>query len=243
MGVHKAQSMSTTVLNQNFVAQDLQVDEFHYRPTPVIVPIAIALGVLSSSTLVGIVGIFIALIGFVVGLMAIWTVFRSEGAYSGLWGAWAGFLLSACFAVVGISSQVYAYNTEVPEGYQRVSFSQEISAKGFQVEQGKLGLHPDVEKLVGEKIFLKGYMYPQRQTHGLREFLLLKDTGECCFGGQPNPTDMILVEVKDEAGVTYSSGRVAVAGTFKLTRETTPEGLQPVYALETDHWERSRSAF
>ncbi len=235
--------MSTTAINSNIMAQDLQTNEFDYRPMPVIVPISVALGVLSSSSLLGVVGIVIAIIGSLTSLMALWTVKRSEGAYSGTWAAVVAFLLSGGFAVYGISYQFYAYQTEVPPGYRRVSFSQEISARGFQVQEGKLGLHPEVEPLVDQKIFLKGYMYPQRQTQGLMEFLLLKDTGECCFGGQPNPTDMILVQMKNENGVNYSPGRVAVAGTFKLTRETTPEGLQPVYALEADHWERSRSAF
>lgn len=235
--------MSTTVANQKFVALDLQATEFDYRPTPVIVPVSVALGVLSASSLLGVVGILIALIGVGVGGAAVWAVRSGEGMYSGLWGAVAGLILSLVFALVGITSQVYAYRTEVPEGYRRVSFSQDISAKGFQVTEGKLGLHPDVAALMDQQVFLKGYMYPQRQTQGLLEFLLLKDTGECCFGGQPNPTDMILVQMKNPGGVNYSQGRVAVAGKLKLTSNTTPEGLQPVYALEAIRCERSRSAF
>ena len=225
------------------VAQDLQAAEFDYRPTPVIVPIAVALGVLSSSSLLGVVGILIGLIGTVVGVLAAVKVYRSAGMYSGKWAALLALLLSGFFTVFGIGSQVHAFNTEVPEGYRRVSFSQEISAKGFLVNEGRMVLHPEVEQLLEEPIFLKGYMYPQRQTKDLQEFLLLKDTGECCFGGQPNPTDMILVQMQGDTRADYSQGRVAVAGVFKLTSDTTPEGLQPVYALEAIRCERSRSAF
>lgn len=241
--------MSTTVADPNFtaapraVALDLQTAEFDYRPTPVIVPIAVALGVLSASSLLGVIGILISLIGTITGFFAILKVRSGEGMFSGMWGAVAGLVLSLGFALVGITSQVYAYQTEVPEGFRRVSFSQDISAKGFQVTEGKFGLHPDVSELLDQNIFLKGYMYPQRQTQGLMEFLLLKDTGECCFGGQPNPTDMILVQMQNPQGANYSQGRVAVAGTLKLTKNTTPEGLQPVYALEAVKFERSRSAF
>jgi hypothetical protein len=241
--------MSTTVAEQSFaakpkvVALDLQAAEFDYRPTPIIVPICVTLGVLSVSSLLGVVGILIALIGTVTGVFAVLKVRSGEGMFSGMWGALAGFVMSLGFALVGITSQVYAYQTEVPEGFRRVSFSQDISAKGFQVTEGKFGLHPDVAELLDQKVFLKGYMYPQRQTQGLMEFLLLKDTGECCFGGQPNPTDMILVQMQNPQGANYSQGRVAVAGTFKLTKNTTPEGLQPVYALEVVKFERSRSAF
>jgi len=234
--------MSVSAVNDQFVAQDLQNNEFDYRPMPVIAPVSVALGVLSASSLLGIVGILIGLIGLGVGIAAVSTIRRGDGMYSGSWAAWLGLTLSAGFALAGISSQVYAFQTEVPDGYRRISFSQDISAKGFQVAEGKTGLHPDVSELLDQKIFLKGYMYPQRQTEDLVEFLLLKDTGECCFGGQPNPTDMILVQMA-KGTADYSAGRMAVAGTLKLTRDTTPEGLEPVYALEAVHCERSRSAF
>lgn len=234
--------MSVSAVNDQFVAQDLQNNEFDYRPMPVIVPVSVALGVLSASALLGVVGILIGLIGVGVGISAVFTIRRGEGMYSGSWAAWVGMLLSLTFAIVGISSQVYAFQTEVPDGYRRISFSQDISAKGFSVVEGQSGLHPEVADLVGKKIFLKGYMYPQRQTEDLTEFLLLKDTGECCFGGQPSPTDMILIQMK-KGTADYSQGRMAVAGTLALTRDTTPEGLEPVYALEAIHCERSRSAF
>ncbi|MBV09741.1 DUF3299 domain-containing protein [Rubinisphaera sp.] len=235
--------MSTMAPDTTFTPQDLQSNEFDYRPTPVIVPVAVVLALVSASSLLGIVGVILAVIGFVVSLVAVWTITMSDGAYSGKWAALVAMVLSLGFGIAGMGSQIYAYSVEVPEGYRRTSFSQEISAKGFAVEEGKIGLHPDVAKLVDKPIFLKGYMYPQRQTKGLSQFLLLKDTGECCFGGQPKATDMILIKMQDEAGADYTQSRVAVAGTLKLTSDTTPEGLQPVYSIEAVKCERSRSAF
>ncbi|MCA8987136.1 MAG: DUF3299 domain-containing protein [Planctomycetaceae bacterium] len=235
--------MATAPADVRLVSQDLQGMEFDYRPTPVIVPIAMVLALVSASSLLGIVGVILAVIGMLISSVALWTILRSDGAYSGRWVATGAFLLSLTFGIAGMSLQAYAFSTEVPEGFRRVSFSQEISAKGFTVENGRMGLHPDVARMVDQPIFLKGYMYPQRQTEGLTEFLLLKDTGECCFGGQPKPTDMILVKMKTPEGATYRQGRVAVAGVLKLTSDTTPEGLQPVYALEAIQCEGSRSAF
>jgi len=235
--------MSSIASDNTLQYQDFQSNEFDYRPTPVIVPVAIVLALVSASSLLGVVGIIIAFLGMIVSLFAVNLVVRSDGAYSGKWPALIALVLSFGFGIAGVGSQIYAYSTEVPEGYRRTSFSQEISAKGFAVHEGQMALHPDVARLMDQQIFLKGYMYPQRQTEGLSEFLLLKDTGECCFGGQPKPTDMILVKMKTSEGATYRQGRVAVAGTLRLTTDTTPEGLQPVYALEAIKCERSRSAF
>ena len=230
-------------MQEPIVAQDLQSGSFDYRPTPVLVPIGLVLAVVSSSALLGVIGIAIALIGIVVSLFALLTIRRSEGMYSGYVMGTIALAVSFAFGGIGIGSQIHAFNTEVPEGYVRVSFARDISAKGFVVESGRQALHPDVVNLIDKKIFFKGFMYPQRQKKGLQQFLLLKDTGECCFGGKPKATDMILVKVENKKGTNYRTGRVAVAGTFRMTNNRTPEGLQPIYAMEAIRCERSRSAF
>lgn len=235
--------MSSVSMQNSVVAQDLQSGEFDYRPTPVLVPIGLALAVVSAFALLGAIGIVIAFIAVVVSLSGLLVIARSEGMYGGRVMGIIAFVVSLTFGMLGVVSQVYAFNTEVPEGYTRVSFARDVSAKGFVFEDGKYALHPDVAALIEKNIFLKGYMYPQRQKEGLRQFLLLKDTGECCFGGQPKPTDMILIKMKQEKGARYRTGRVAVSGTLKLTKDRTPEGLQPIYALEAIRCERSKSAF
>ncbi len=235
--------MSTVTMQDSVLPQDLRSNEFDYRPTPVLVPVSLALAVVSISALLGIVGVFIASLAAVLSVSALLVIARSEGMYSGRVMAIIALLLSLTFGTLGIVSQIYAFKTEVPEGYRRVSFAREISAKGFPVQEGKATLHPDVAALIDKQIFLKGYMYPQAQKKGLQQFLLLKDTGECCFGGQPKPTDMILVKMQNEKGANYRTGRVAVSGILRLTKDRTPEGLQPIYALEAISCERSRSAF
>jgi len=235
--------MSAVSLQGSDLAQDLRANEFDYRPTPVLVPVGLALAVVSSSALLGIVGVAIAIIAILVSLCSLYVIARSNGMYSGRIMGVVSLILSFLFGVVGIYSQVHAFRTEVPDGYRRVSFAHDISSKGFVLKNGKYALHPDVANMIDHKIFLKGYMYPQRQKKELRQFLLLKDTGECCFGGQPKPTDMILVKVLKEKGTSYRTGRVAISGTLRLTKDRTPEGLQPIYALEAIRCERSKSSF
>ena len=55
------------------------------------------------------------------------------------------------------------------------------------------------KELDGKKVFIKGYMYPSSQMTGIREFVLCRDNGTCCFGGQPRLTDMIRVKLKDRS--------------------------------------------
>lgn len=223
---------------------DPELAQFDYKPTPIIAPIALVMGLISASALLGLLGILIAFVSTIVGVVAWLKIARSDGTYSGGAIAKTGFFAAALFFTSGVAYAVYNYQTEVPEGFERVSFSQDISQKGFVVQNGVGMLHPDVQELVDKPVFLKGYMYPQRQTTGLTEFLLLKDTGECCFGGQPKKTDMILIRMQDGQTVNYRQGRVSVAGTFRLIQQTqTPEGLEPVYSLDAVQCGRSKSAF
>ena len=55
---------------------------------------------------------------------------------------------------------------------------------------------------------------------------------ECCFGGTPKATDMIVVEVKPGMRVDERTGMVSVAGVFHTHADAGAAGLNPVYKLE-----------
>jgi hypothetical protein len=89
-------------------------------------------------------------------------------------------------------------------------------------------------------------MYPMRDTVGLDSFLLLKDSGECCFGGKPALQDMIGVVMEEGQTVDFSQGRVSVAGVFELNEEYDPmlgDSLQPIFMLRASFFEPSRTAY
>ncbi len=217
--------------------------EFDYRPMPVLAPIAAVLGVLSLSSFLGLFGIALAMLGTLIGLIAFWQIRRSMGAYGGQRVALAGLFSSLVLGICGAALQFYKYKHEVPPGYQRVSFTQDISARKFIEEDGLQRVPPDVTALTGKPIFLKGFMYPTNQEHGLSSFLLLKDSGQCCFGGQPALQDMIGVEVKPGLDVDYYNGRVAVAGTLKLNANYQGGSLEPIYLFEADQFSKARTSF
>lgn len=218
--------------------------EFRYKQIPVLSPVSLVLGLASLIVFVTAFGIIIGSIGTIIGLICFLSTVRNRSEIGGFGMTVAGLSLSAFCALYGSSKLMYDYQTEVPPGFERISFANDIAEKGFEYEKGKgtWTIHPDVEKLNDQKIFLKGYMYPTRQKDGITEFILAKDNGECCFGGEPKVTDMIMVKLKKPLAVDYTDRRVSVAGVFRTERNSS-EGLSQVYELKVEHFAVSKTAF
>ena len=223
--------------------QDL-VNEFNYRPVPVLAPVSLFLGVCAILSLFSLLGVAIGLLGSILGALCLRQIRRAEGGLSGKPLALIGFLLSLGFFVSGSTLHAYTIATEVPEGYRRVNFTFDISKKGFVTTNGVGDFHPEVKALNNEKIFVKGYMYPTGQTEDLTSFLLVKDNQQCCFGGQPALTDMIYVEMQDGKTVNYSQSLMAVAGVFRTQNAAEgPANLTPVYGMDAVFCEHAKSGY
>lgn len=220
-----------------------EFEQFNYRPMPLLAPVAGVLAICSLIAYLGLFGIGLAIVGAFVGLLAVWVIRRSAGALSGMWLGVLGLLMCVTNAAGGVALQVYHYKHEVPEGYERVSFAQEISKRGFEVRDGVQRVPEAVEALAGREIFLKGFIYPTGRTEGLAQFLLLKDSGQCCFGGKPALQDMIGVKMAPGKEIDYFSGRVSVAGTFRVNESFQGGELEPIYILEADYFSKARTAF
>lgn len=218
-------------------------EEFDYRPVPVMAPVTLFLGISSVIALFGLLGTCLALAGCICGVVCLRQISRARGDLGGWWLGVAGLTLSVVFFASGTTIQAYTYATEVPEGYQRVNFTSDIAKKGFVFQDGRTDFHPDVKQLEGQQIFLKGYMYPTRQSTDLTTFLLVKDNQQCCFGGQPEVTDMILVQLPARIAADYTASLVSVAGTFRIKPTEGPANLTPVYLLEGTHFTRARNSF
>lgn len=220
-----------------------EYEQFDYRPMPMLAPIAGVMAVCSLIAYLGLFGIGLAFVGAFVALLAMLSIKRSAGGLSGMWLAATGLVLCMTNALGGIALQVYQYNHEVPDGFERVNFTQEISTPGFELRDNAQHVPQVVKDLVDKPIFIKGFMYPTGQTEGLHAFLLLKDSGECCFGGKPALEDMVGVRMAPGSEVDYYGGRVAVAGTFKLNEEYQGESLEPVYILDGVHFSKAKTSF
>jgi len=90
----------------------------------------------------------------------------------------------------------------------------------FEIEQSepfrREMLTPQIEALFGRSIRLRGYMLPSMRRTGLKQFVLVRDNQECCFGPGAALYDCVLVEMQDGANVDYSIRPVAVEGTLQF---------------------------
>ena len=84
-------------------------------------------------------------------------------------------------------------------------------------------------------------MWLTQRDKGLEKFVFLKDNGECCFGGEPKPYDMMQVEMPGGKTVDGHTGMVSVAGILR-TNVVAPDG-DAVYILEAQLVEPSRTRF
>ena len=121
-------SMTTTTLDQY---PDSDTDEsIHYRAIHTGAIIGLVLGLASvfmlisaSTTLEACLLVTpIPILGMFISLRSWSKIRRESDQYTGKWIALAGLALSALFLVTGVSYGFYVYRTEVPDGYERISF-------------------------------------------------------------------------------------------------------------------------
>ncbi|ADB16785.1 hypothetical protein Psta_2111 [Pirellula staleyi DSM 6068] len=173
----------------------------------------------------------LAMLGIVLALTSLTTIRRYPNEYTGKKIALAGLLLSAFTLLVATPWHIYEYMTEVPENHVRISFS-DLQP---DPEVPELMIPPKAADLSGKQVFIKGYMHPGVSSTGkVMHFILVPDMGTCCFGGQPKMTDMIEIKVTDPTqSIAYSTRRMKLAGTFKLSYPQAKLGLKDVcYSLD-----------
>lgn len=120
----------------------------------------------------------------------------------------AGVLLFAC----GFWYQATVYARELPEGFERLSYAGLQPAEGDPPNM----IPVSAMKMDGRDVLIKGYMYPGKQQHGIRQFLLVRDQGDCCFGGNPKITDRVLVQLADKRGIEFTARQRKIAGRFSI---------------------------
>ena len=85
-------------------------------------------------------------------------------------------------------------------------------------------LPPEVEKLDGKRIRIRGWILPTAQTRGLKQFVLVRDNMECCFGPGAALYDCILVEMQPGKTAEFEVYSVAVTGEFAIRELKLPDG-------------------
>ncbi|HEV7223813.1 MAG TPA: DUF4190 domain-containing protein [Pirellulales bacterium] len=210
-------------------------DYARYRALSALAVVSGVLGVLSASALLDWTLCVLPVVGIITGVLALKKIWASPAEYTGELFALAGSLLSTAFLIGGISWHSYVYATEVPPDHQRINYDM------LQPDPRSPGqiVPPSAAQLDGKKVFIKGYVYQPNSggvMTGLKQFVLVRDKGQCCFGGDPKLTDMILVKLSGKLSAEFNMRVIKLAGTFHVSPTGGIHGLGPVvYQLDADH--------
>jgi hypothetical protein len=215
--------MSTTA---DTFGNDLSAEYAQYRTLSLTAIATLVLAVVSVTALLIPELLFLPVIGTFVGIYSVAKIRRRQEEYTGLGVAKAGLLMCLVLAAGGISWNMYVLATEVPEGFDRISFYSLQPSPDYP----NLPIPPEAINLNGKKIFVKGYVYPDGQPGNIKRFVLIPDLKTCCFGGQPKLTDMIEVTLRDPLRIDYSLQMRKLAGVLKVSPAKKPvNGLDGVY--------------
>lgn len=96
-------------------------------------------------------------------------------------------------------------------------------------------LTPKIESLEGQPVRLRGYILPSFQQSGIKQFVLVRDNLECCFGPGAALYDCVVVDMRPGKSTTYTVRPVTVEGTFVVRELLDPEGKHlAIYHLDGD---------
>ena len=211
-------------------------DEFEYRSVSKAAIVCIVFALLAGMAFLFEVFVLFPLLGLCFGIVALLNIRKYPDELVGKIPAQIGTLVcAACFVgAVGVHS--YIWFTEVPEGYQRISFS----TLNGDPKSGK-DYSEEAVALDGQKVFVRGYVRPGVKKTKLNKFIMVGDFGSCCFGGSPKIWDIVAVDIKTDKTVDYGYGRRKIGGVFQLNKR--PRAAKDkeipgiVYEIQADHVE------
>lgn len=162
----------------------------------------------------------------------------------------------AAIAFVGCSSQptseVSSLGGELPGGAQASASSVVVEEKQaartldqtfddikFDIEPGdpfdRSMLTDSIRDLDGRVIRIRGYILPTARQRGIRQFVLVRDNQECCFGPGAALYDCLLVTMNADKTAEFSVRPVAVEGKFTIEEFYGPDGTPlAIYRLAGD---------
>jgi len=198
---------------------------------------SVIFGVLGLTAFLAQMFMILPILGVIFGLLAFKAIRQYPDELVGNGAAKVGLILSLVCLVASGAMHSFIYATEVPDGYRRISFAElKPSSRGTDVN----GYPNRAEDLDGKKVFIKGYVRPPSgKQYGLKNFIMVGDFGDCCFGGDPAITDVVAVKIQIDDTVNYGYGVRKIGGTFRLNPNTTISDEEEIprvfYEIEADH--------
>ncbi|MEI8212587.1 MAG: DUF4190 domain-containing protein [Planctomycetota bacterium] len=210
-------------------------DEYAYRSVSRAAVLGLVFGLLGLLSWYSPLLLVLSAIGLLFGVIALRNLKRFPLELSGKALALAGVILSGLTLILSPARHTYIYYTELPDGFERISFAalkSPLGAPDFPP--------PTALELHGKKVFLKGYIHPTSvSSNSTKTFILVPDWATCCFGQQPPITHMIEVKLTGDKFAQKSLKRHSLAGTLMVRPYKKPvDGLDGVYyELEAEHFQ------
>jgi hypothetical protein len=190
---------------------------------------AVALAVLSPLAFLGWWLAAIPAVGLAVAILALVDIARRPTELTGWPAAVGAAALSTLILAGSLAYHATVYAAELPAGFARLDYTM------LQPEPGDPpdAIPATARAMDGRDVLLKGYMYPGKERRGIALFLLVRDQGDCCFGGNPKISDRVLVRMADPRGIDFSQRLVKIAGRFRIQPAGAPDsGGGVLYQME-----------
>jgi hypothetical protein len=204
-----------------------------YRSVSVLAVLSIVVGFFSILTAFSWLFHIIPIVAVAMALGAKWRISRRPEALVGNRLATLALVLTFVLWGVGTAGLIYLELKEVPHGYTPLTF--EMLAPPNPGAENPLP--PDIEKLEGEKIYLKGHMYPGRQSIGLKSFLLVPTLAHCKFCASQIPLhEIVQVELVGDLTTDYTSAPTGVGGRLRIDKDVAKgKKFGQLYKIEADY--------
>lgn len=101
----------------------------------------------------------------------------------------------------------------------------------FDIEKGgkfeRAMLPKKIEDLKGQKITIRGYILPTSvfQREGIKQFILVRDDKECCFGPMAAIYDCMRIDIVSDAVASFTTRPITVEGEFEIKEWAVINGI------------------
>lgn len=193
--------------------------------------ISICMGILALSGFLFAPGAAFAVMGMLTALYSLYSIKKYPDELTGLSVAKMGLGICLVIFLTTSSMHTYIYFTEVPPDHTRLTFGDIKAPKYRKTQPSEKAMELD-----GKKVFIKGYTFPGKQRKNLSQFLLVGDFGQCCFGGDPEPSHLVRVSIKNGRKIDYSQRLRKLSGTFRVLDglQRNNEGKGYLYEIDAD---------
>lgn len=131
-------------------------------------------------------------------------------------------------------------DAEVPEGHQVVGFEvlggfewQPEGMAEVRSSGGMAGIPTKVQRLNGERVFIKGFMLPLESTEaGVTTFILNAQLDMCYFGAPTRPNDFVMIRMKAGEAARFTHRAVAVWGRLQVSAVVADGRITTLYRMD-----------